>query len=96
MIPLHMIIIYSILYWAIQILSWIFIPYLQSYVVTGEIGTLRKIWGGFVDNFVSYCKPLQNSFLVIYFSILGGGAIALVVYIMVSNLVLKTSYPLTL
>ena len=56
MIPIHMVIIYNVLYWAIQILSWIFIPYLQSYVKTGHIGYIRKLWGGFVDNFISYCK----------------------------------------
>eukprot|EP01080_Neovahlkampfia_damariscottae_P001555 gene1555-12681_t len=86
MIPLHMVIIYNIMYWAIQVLSWIFIPYLQSYVKTGQIGYIRKIWGGFVDNFISY---------LIYFSIIGGGAVCLIAYILILNIFSAKNYPVT-
>lgn len=76
MIPLVFTVIYSILYWSIFLLSWIILPYYQSWVENGDFYFLRKIWGSFVDNIISY---------LIYFAVLGGLGIIVIAYLLIYN-----------
>lgn len=50
MIPFFFVVIYSILYWSVFFLSWIIVPYYQSWVENGDFFFFRKVLGTLVDN----------------------------------------------
>lgn len=47
-------VIWQIVYWSIQVLAWVVIPFAQSYAVTGEFTVLRKIRASLIENAIFY------------------------------------------
>jgi len=45
-----MVITWHVLFWPLQILAWLFIPLLQSYVVSGEFTFIRKLIASVIEN----------------------------------------------
>ncbi|KAG2385452.1 hypothetical protein C9374_003267 [Naegleria lovaniensis] len=45
---------WNIIYWSLQILSWIILPILQSYAYTGEFSFIGKILRAILSNIVTY------------------------------------------
>lgn len=50
----YMFILWSFVYWSIQILGWIFIPICQSYVERGEFSVIRKLIASILENIILY------------------------------------------
>jgi len=49
-IPMYMTVMWKVIYWSIQVLSWIAIPICQSYVLRGEFTVVQKLWASIVEN----------------------------------------------
>lgn len=64
-----------VVYWSIQLLAWVIIPILQSYVEQGHFSVWRRILGALFENLILY---------IVFFVVLGAiGAVALVFIILV-------------
>lgn len=57
--------LWALVYWSIQLLTWIILPLMQSYSMSGEFTSLGKIRSAFIDNAIYY-----GSFGVIFFIVL--------------------------
>ncbi|KAH9400683.1 LMBR1 domain-containing protein 2 [Tyrophagus putrescentiae] len=62
--------LWQFIYWSSQVLTWILLPIFQSYSMSGEFTTFRKIKSSFIENIKYYCffGVLFIIFLIYYAS----------------------------
>lgn len=57
--------LWALVYWSIQLLTWIILPLMQSYSMSGEFTSLGKLRSAFIENAIYY-----GSFAIIFFFVL--------------------------
>jgi len=67
-------IFWLVVYWSVQLLAWIIIPILQSYVDQGHFSTFRKILGALFENVILY---------IVFFVLLGAVGAAVLVFLII-------------
>ena len=64
---------YGITYWSLFILSWIFIPLLQSYESSGEFTKMEKLKSSLRENVIFYCILGVICIIILFISFLTKG-----------------------